>query len=101
MLGHASKLFARLTLGRYASVRGGFDDADRPTLRCVQADGRVLDVESLSEGTRDQLYLSLRLASLAMRAPSITTMLAFNCKAPSGRMKSESRIASAGTAAGV
>ncbi len=69
MLSHASKLFARLTLGQYASVRAGFDDADKPTIRCVRPDGSTLDVGSLSEGTRDQLYLSLRLASLSMRAP--------------------------------
>jgi uncharacterized protein YhaN len=68
MLTSASKMFARLTLGRFTGVRAGYDDKDKPTIKCVRAgninmEGEV-DVEGLSEGTRDQLYLSLRLASL-------------------------------------
>ena len=64
MLTKASQLFARLTLGRYTGVRAGYNDKDKPALKCVR-DGNVeVDVEGLSEGTRDQLYLSLRLASL-------------------------------------
>ena len=65
MLTKASQLFARLTLGRYTGVRAGYNDKDKPALKCVRDDGNVeVDVEGLSEGTRDQLYLSLRLASL-------------------------------------
>ncbi|MDB5212135.1 MAG: double-strand break repair Rad50 ATPase [Myxococcaceae bacterium] len=64
MLTKASQLFARLTLGHYTGVRAGYNDKDKPALKCVR-DGNVeVDVEGLSEGTRDQLYLSLRLASL-------------------------------------
>lgn len=60
----ASRLFARLTLGAYSGVRAAFDDKDRQTLHCVRAGDVDVDVDALSEGTRDQLYLSLRLASL-------------------------------------
>ena len=64
MLTKASELFARLTLGGFTGVRAGYDDKDRPALKCVR-DGNVeVDIEGLSEGTRDQLYLALRLASL-------------------------------------
>lgn len=64
MLTMASQFFARLTLGSFCGVRAGYDDKDRPTLFCLR-DGNVeVDVAGLSEGTRDQLYLSLRLASL-------------------------------------
>ena len=64
MLTKASQLFARLTLGTYTGVRAGFNDKDKTVIKCVR-DGNVeVDVEGLSEGTRDQLYLSLRLASL-------------------------------------
>ena len=64
MLTTASQLFARLTLGKYTGVRAGFNDKDKAVIKCVR-DGNVeVDVEGLSEGTRDQLYLSLRLASL-------------------------------------
>jgi uncharacterized protein YhaN len=64
MLTKASQLFARLTLGSFTGVRAGYDDKDRPALRCVREGNAEVDVTGLSEGTRDQLYLSLRLASL-------------------------------------
>ena len=37
---------------------------DKPALLCVRSGGVDVGVEGLSEGTRDQLYLSLRLATL-------------------------------------
>jgi uncharacterized protein YhaN len=64
LLGRASALFARLTLGAYTGLRAGFDEKDRASLRIVRAGGMEVEAEALSEGTRDQLYLSLRLASL-------------------------------------
>lgn len=67
LLTAASKLFARLTLGAFVGIRAGFDDKDRATLHCVrrgERDNVEVAVDGLSEGTRDQLYLSLRLASL-------------------------------------
>jgi uncharacterized protein YhaN len=69
LLGASSAFFARLTLGSFSGIKAGFDDKDRPCLRCVRADGGAeVDVTGLSDGTRDQLYLSLRLASLLRRA---------------------------------
>ncbi|MBX3208471.1 MAG: AAA family ATPase [Labilithrix sp.] len=69
LLTASSSLFARLTLGSFSGIKAGFDDKDRPCLRCVRADGATeVDVSGLSDGTRDQLYLSLRLASLLRRA---------------------------------
>jgi uncharacterized protein YhaN len=65
MVGHASALFARLTLGRYPKLDVSYDEQDEPTLVCVDADNRVVAVDALSDGTRDQLYLALRLASIA------------------------------------
>lgn len=55
----ASSLFARFTLGAFESVRVANDE-----LVCVRADGKTeVDVKGLSDGTRDQLYLALRIAS--------------------------------------
>jgi uncharacterized protein YhaN len=68
LLAASSTLFSRLTLGALSGVRAGFDERDRPSLRCVRAGGSEVDVTGLSDGTRDQLYLSLRLASLLRRA---------------------------------
>lgn len=64
MVRHASALFSRLTLGRYPRLDVSYDEQDEPTLVCVDADNRVVAVEALSDGTRDQLYLALRLASI-------------------------------------
>jgi uncharacterized protein YhaN len=68
LLSTSSSLFSRLTLNAFAGIKAGFDEKDRPCLRCVRADGTEVDVSGLSDGTRDQLYLSLRLASLLRRA---------------------------------
>ncbi len=60
ILSRASEHFPRLTLGKYTGLRVGLGER---TLRCVR-DGRELEVSELSRGTRAQLYLALRLASL-------------------------------------
>jgi uncharacterized protein YhaN len=60
----ASELFARLSLGRYRSLKVDYDDSDEPVLLCVEQAGRSVKIEVLSDGARDQLYLALRLASL-------------------------------------
>ena len=75
LLGASSELFARLTLGSFSGIKAGFDDKDRPCLRCVRADRSTeVDMAGLSDGTRDQLYLSLRLASLLRRAEVLEPM---------------------------
>lgn len=65
VLGRARELFPRLTLGAYSGLVVGYSADDVPVLLCTTADGREVAVEGLSDGTRDQLYLSLRLATLA------------------------------------
>ncbi|MEU9832648.1 AAA family ATPase [Streptosporangium sp. NPDC048047] len=62
ILTRASALFRRLTLGGYAGLELD-EDRDSPVVLARRGD-RPLQVEQLSEGTRDQLYLALRLASL-------------------------------------
>ncbi|WP_437503289.1 AAA family ATPase [Sorangium sp. So ce1099] len=90
ILARASALFHRLTLGAFAGLRVGYDESEQAILRCVRAappgpaaapapEGaaaepakapvqREVDVSGLSDGTRDQLYLALRLASLEHHA---------------------------------
>lgn len=65
VLGRARELFPRLTLGAYSGLVVGYSADDAPVLMCTTADGREVPVEGLSDGTRDQLYLSLRIATLA------------------------------------
>ncbi len=64
ILKRASSLLCQLTLAGYTGLREGIGAKDEPVLRCVRAEGSEVSVEGLSEGTRDQLYLALRLASL-------------------------------------
>jgi len=64
LFGRASDLFRGLTGGTFQSLRTAFDDDDKAVLRCIAAGGGDKDVAGLSTGTRDQLYLALRIASL-------------------------------------
>jgi uncharacterized protein YhaN len=63
-LNRASELFSRLTLGDHSGLTTGFGDDDKPVLVAVRQNGEHTQVEGLSDGTRDQLYLALRLAAI-------------------------------------
>ena len=67
MLRAASGFFAAMTGGDFERLQSepGVDD-HRPLLQIRRRDGRTLGIEGLSEGTRDQLYLALRLAALQL-----------------------------------
>jgi uncharacterized protein YhaN len=60
----ASHYFRRLTLGSFEALRTDEDDRGQPVLVGLRHQNRMIRVEGMSSGTRDQLYLSLRLASL-------------------------------------
>jgi uncharacterized protein YhaN len=64
LLRRASSLFAALTLGSFAALDVDFSDGTQPVLVGVRPGDRRVTVEQMSDGTRDQLYLSLRLAAL-------------------------------------
>ncbi|HQL91293.1 MAG TPA: AAA family ATPase [Syntrophales bacterium] len=64
LLERAGALFARLTLGSFSGLKTDYSENDEPVLQGVRPDGRVVDVSGMSDGTLDQLYLSLRLATL-------------------------------------
>ncbi|HEX8610081.1 MAG TPA: AAA family ATPase [Telluria sp.] len=66
MLLAASRYFQQMTDGLF--VRLVSDDAGaKPVLLAQRDSGGQVRVEGLSEGTRDQLYLALRLAALELR----------------------------------
>jgi uncharacterized protein YhaN len=64
LIARAGGLFATVTDGAYQGLRVDYDEEDRPTIVAVRQDGLIVGVEGLSEGTRDQLYLALRLGSI-------------------------------------
>ncbi|MFT3924955.1 MAG: AAA family ATPase [Myxococcales bacterium] len=64
VLARANQLFPRLTLQRYRGLDVEFDERDEAVLCAVRQDGKTVRVAGLSDGTRDQLYLALRVASI-------------------------------------
>jgi uncharacterized protein YhaN len=63
VLGRAAALFAALTDGSFIDLQ--VDDEDGLTvIRGVRPGGQSVQVEGMSDGTHDQLYLALRLAVL-------------------------------------
>jgi hypothetical protein len=62
LMQRASELFADLTGGAFSGIAQTFDASDAAILQGRRASGEGVGMEGLSEGTRDQLYLALRLA---------------------------------------
>jgi uncharacterized protein YhaN len=60
----ASEHFSALTLGSFDGLMTDFNEKDEPVLAGIRSGGERVTVEGMSSGTRDQLYLALRLASL-------------------------------------
>jgi uncharacterized protein YhaN len=61
----ASRLFAEITLGSFEGLRAEFDDQGVPVLVGVRPGGsETVGVKGMSDGTCDQLYLAMRVASL-------------------------------------
>jgi uncharacterized protein YhaN len=65
LIKRASDLFAQITRNAFHSVRAEYDDKGQPVLVGIRAAGdEPVAVDGMSDGTADQLYLALRLASL-------------------------------------
>ena len=65
MITRAGALFGRLTGGGFDGLAQSYDEDDTPRLVGRRAaGGELVGIEAMSEGTRDQLYLALRLAHL-------------------------------------
>ena len=68
LVARAGELFGVATAGSFAGLGVGYDESDRPILVARRPQGQTVEVKGLSEGARDQLFLSLRLALLERRA---------------------------------
>lgn len=64
VLGRAGELFSKLTLGSYAGLRDELDSSGKPILLGVRPNDHEVAIAGMSDGSRDQLYLALRLATL-------------------------------------
>jgi uncharacterized protein YhaN len=66
MLAKASSIFSRLTLGSFGRLLVSTEEPT-PRLIGIRPSGEQVDVAGMSEGSRDQLYLALRLAALELQ----------------------------------
>jgi len=73
MLTKASSIFCELTLNSFGRLLVD-SDGQTPRLFGVRPDGEQVDVAGMSEGSRDQLYLALRLAALELQVEQGMTM---------------------------
>jgi uncharacterized protein YhaN len=67
VLRRAGELFAKLTLGSFSGLRDEIDDKGKPVLLGVRPDKTEVSVDGMSDGTRDQLFLALRLATIELQ----------------------------------
>jgi len=63
LLTRASAIFSRITCGSFSSLSTDYVD-DAQVLLGVRAGGERVPVAGMSKGTRDQMYLALRLATI-------------------------------------
>lgn len=60
----ASEIFHQLTLSSFDGITVDFDEKDKPVIMGVRNRGEKVKLSGLSDGTTDQLYLALRIASI-------------------------------------
>jgi uncharacterized protein YhaN len=64
LIKRASHHFAELTCGSFKGLKTDYNEKDEPILAGLRPNEERVHVEGMSGGTRDQLYLALRLASI-------------------------------------
>jgi uncharacterized protein YhaN len=64
LLSRAGQLFPRLTCGAYDRLYADLDAAGEPVLKARTSAGVPHGVEQMSDGTREQLFLALRVAGI-------------------------------------
>ena len=67
LIARASILFSMATDRAFSGLVIAYSDDDQPEMMAQRHDGEQVEVAGLSEGTRDQLFLALRLALLERR----------------------------------
>jgi len=65
VLSIAGDYFKTMTQGSFAGLRADFDDKGDPVIKAKRPDGKMLALAEMSDGSRDQLFLALRLGGLA------------------------------------
>ena len=64
LLEKSGQVFKQMTRNAFDGLAAEFNDQDTPVMVGRRADGATVPVEGMSDGSRDQLYLALRLAAM-------------------------------------
>lgn len=64
LLEKSGRIFSHITRNEFDGLAAEFNEQDVPVLKGRRANGTTVPVDGMSEGTRDQLYLALRIAAL-------------------------------------
>jgi uncharacterized protein YhaN len=64
LIAQAGVLFASMTEGEFVGIEADVDDSGAPVVKGTRANGETESVAKMSDGTRDQLFLAFRRASL-------------------------------------
>ena len=64
LLAKSGQVFQSITRGAFSGLGAEFDADDTPVLVGLRPDNSRVSIAGMSDGTRDQLYLALRLAAL-------------------------------------
>ena len=64
LLDAGGAIFRTLTRGSFEGFRIAYDERDEAKLAGLRPDGSVVAIEAMSDGTRDQLFLALRIAAV-------------------------------------
>lgn len=64
ILKRASEIFHRLILGSFDGLTVEYDKKDQPVLMGLRHQNDNVEISGMSDGTADQLYLSLRITSI-------------------------------------
>ena len=70
LITRAATLLAQLTCQAYKGLKTDYDAEDQPHLVAVRENDELVPVQAMSDGTRDQLFLALRLAYVETRLTS-------------------------------
>lgn len=71
LIAQAGDYFAAMTLGEFSGIEADVDDKGQPVVIGRRTNGERAFVHQMSDGTRDQLFLAFRLASIAQHASSV------------------------------
>jgi uncharacterized protein YhaN len=64
LLEKSGQVFKQMTRGAFDGLAAEFNNEDVPVMVGSRVDGATVPVEGMSDGSRDQLYLALRLAAM-------------------------------------